>query len=99
MNHTPGPWIIFKGYIVQATEDGSVPLNTKWIAELKYFGPDHTEGNAHLMVAAPELEAALIKILEDPHCNWITNGGLEMAAVALAKATSYKDPSTDQESR
>lgn len=88
MQHTKGPWTIFKGYIVQANEDGSVPLNTKWICQVEYFGPDSTEANAHLIAASPELLIACQFALE-----WLeafqaeTSEPCDYLKKAIAKAT------------
>lgn len=53
--HTPGPWAIFKGYIVTANPDGSIPLNARIVAPLERDIDSVGEEDARLIAAAPEL--------------------------------------------
>ena len=58
--HTPGPWYA-EGHEIKSDDYGGIGLTYNEPAENKPLMRE-SRGNAHLMAAAPEMEAALLKI-------------------------------------
>lgn len=71
--YTPGPWGWFRGFLVQVTPDGRVPMNSKVIIK---EAPDViTECDSVLLAAAPRLFEALKRMTELSKCA-VTGGPL-----------------------
>lgn len=79
ITHTPGPWIKVGNSVFKAKEDGG-----KYYAEMS-VAVTHTEEDARLIAAAPDLLEALIECLE---CEFSVSdkAAISRARAAIAKA-------------
>ena len=59
--HTPGPWLCLDGKIISHTQTTGAPIARVF----KRASPHVTAANAHLVLAAPDLLAALNAALDD----------------------------------
>ena len=93
MTHTPGPWKVYNASDLirkpgsVAAERIGTPINT--VVECNGYDLVMTEGDAHLIAAAPDLlaacEAALEAIRSDADVDWMLNVESQCCA-AIAKA-------------
>ena len=94
VNHTPGPWTVFKSPVRKA-----LLIHAKDDLLVADLGDDETgtqEANARLIAAAPDLLAALSELVaewdndhaDEDHQSGITpeTGGIILARMAIAKA-------------
>ena len=79
-SHTPGPWEVFNShtgpYVIDSAEQGAI-CKLEWCLE--------AEANARLIASAPELLAALKRLLSDVIVCYDV-GVLREARAAIAKA-------------
>lgn len=91
--HTPGPWrwntsrtAIYSGH---PDDRGGFPISEQVIPFFRFDGDPRTESNARLIAAAPDLLAALQRIVAAyrESCGEVFGEDIRAAESAIAKAT------------
>jgi len=95
VRHTPGPWVIDANdrYHVESPDGSALPWSIATISGSAGPGTNRSEANARLIAAAPDLLAALEKLLSyneaimADRINYRPEDHASVARAAIAKAT------------
>lgn len=86
--HTPGEWTVDSGEAIRVrAPDGSSVCQIHMLTKTGRRHGDESMANAHLMAAAPDLLDALENLGIAVGMGWDTDGVMEKAIAAIAKAT------------
>lgn len=91
MTHTPGPWVAEWFTDTMHESWWWVNFNPNGPEEDRSRVGDHIlvdKANAHLIAAAPDLLAALVRIMDEPQNERVSDEALIQASAAIVKATS-----------